>query len=39
MVPVCFFRENSELHLQFNLNGLHMILEIFIIFTELTGVH
>lgn len=34
-----FFRGDSELHLQFNLNCFHMILEIFIVFTEITGMH
>lgn len=39
MVPVCFFRGDSELHLQFSLKGLHMVLEIFLTFNELTEGH
>ncbi|XP_009582245.1 PREDICTED: glutamate-rich protein 3 [Fulmarus glacialis] len=39
LLNLSFGSGDNELHLQFNLNGLHMILEIFIIFIEITGVH
>lgn len=39
MMSVCFLRGDGELHLQFSLKSLHMVLEIFLILNELAEGH